>query len=450
MKRAWILSVWLIMATAILGTPQLLAQASESWTAELNSPNAGRRAKAARKLGKSGDPAAIPALIAAVADPSEKVRREVVIALSSLRVRESLDGLIAATHDNDPEVRALAVKGLVGYYTGYTPSTGFAGFLKRTWRVAKGRFVEENVRIDPGVQVEPKVISALTVVLNDQRAIEAAREAADGLGILMARPAVPDLVRAAYSSDTSLALVALNALAKIKDRSAGPQLLNLLDSPDAEIKQEAAVTLGILRTSDGLPKLQAMFENNPEKRSRKKALEGLAYLGDPVSVPFFIKALWNSDAEIRASAAEGLGRAGQKEALAELERAVQVEREGDTRLAMQFAITALGKQDFFSTLVDELGSKRRGDYAQTYLIELSHDKGYISRLYPYMNSQDADVRRRLCTVLMFAGDETSIEPLERLSHDPNGDVAREALRALRAIRVRISASRPSASTGGGK
>ena len=64
----------------------------------------------------------------------------------------------------------------------------------------------------------------------------------------------------------------------------------------------------------------------------------------------------------------------------------------------------------------------------------------MPRLYSYMNSQDSDVRRRLCTVLMFTGDGTSVDHLERLSHDPDGDVAREALRALRAVRVRIAAA----------
>jgi HEAT repeat protein len=381
-----------------------------------------------------------------VNDPSSKVRREAVIALSSLRVQESLDGLITATRDMDQDVRVAAIQGLEGYYTGQGPAVGFAGFWKRAWRGAKGRFVEENIRIDPGVRVEPKVISALTAALNDTQAIEASREAADALGILVAPTAVPDLVKACDSSDKSLVLVALNALAKIKDPSAGPQLVNLLDSPDAEIKQEAAVTVGILKTTEALPKLQSLFENNPDLRTRQKAMEGLAYVGDPVSVPFFTRALWNQDDEIRASAAEGMARAGDKKALEELERAVQAERDGDARLAMQFAITALGREDFLSTLVNELGSTRRGTYAQTYLVELSKNKEFLPRLYPYTNNQDSDVRSRLCTVLMFTGDQTSVAHLERMSRDTDGNVAREALRALRAVRVRIAASSPAANT----
>jgi len=440
MRILRVLPFCLLAAVTTLGAGGLFAQDSGSWAAELQSPDEGRRAKAAKELGRSGDPAAIPALTSAVSDPSAKVRREAVIALSSLRVRESLAGLMTATRDMDQDVRVLAIKGLEGYYTGQGPDVGFAGFWKRTWRTAKGRFVEENIRIDPGVGVEPDVVSALVAAMNDYRFTEASREAADGLGILVARTALPDLVKACHSSDKSLSLVALNALAKIKDPSAGPQLVDLLDSPDEEIKQEAAVTTGILKTTEALPRLQSLFENSADKRTRQKAMEGLAYLGDPVSVPFFTKALWISDNEIRTSAAEGMARAGDKKALAELERAVQAERDGDARLAMQFAITALGRDDFLNTLIGELSSTRRGNYAQSYLVELSKNPEFLPRLYSYMNSRDSAVRRRLCTVLMFTGDGTSVDHLERLSHDPDGDVAREALRALRAVRVRVASA----------
>lgn len=448
MQHSRIVTILLTLSAVAFAVSLVRPQTSNPLIDELKSPNADVRARAARELGKSADPSAVPALATAVTDPSEKVRSEVIVALSSIRVPESLDPLIVATRDTDSKVRALAVQGLVGHYTGQTPSIGFAGFWKKTWRRTRDRFVEENIRIDPGVEVEPKVTSALIETMNDVRAIEASRQAASALGVLMAQAAVPDLVKAAYSSDKEVALEALNALGKIKDLSAGPQLVNLLDSPTPEVKQEAAVTVGVLRTGEALPKLQAMFENNPDKRIRQKALEGLAYLGNPVSVPLFTRALLDPEGQMRTSAAEGLARAGEARALPELERAVQVEKDGSARLAMQFAITALGKADFLSAVVNELGSRLRGDSAQSYLIELARDRANLARLYPYINSQDSTVRRRLCTVLMFTGDQTSIEHLEHLSRDPNGDVATEALRALRALHARLPASTPAPGPGG--
>lgn len=436
MKRSWVFAILQALFASAFVSLVLLAQAPSPWIEKLKSPDAATRARAARELGKSGDASAVPALSGALMDPSEKVRREVVMALASVRQPETLDPLIQATQDAEGDVRVLAVQALAGYYTGQSPSAGFTGFMKKGWQRAKGHFVIDTTRIDPGVKVEPKVITALERALGDARSPQAAREAAKGLGILVAQPAVAELVKAAHSTDEDLAREALNALSKIKERSAGPLLTDLLDSPSKEIKQDAAVTLGILRARDALPKLQAMFENNPDKKTREKALEGLAYLGDSVSVPLFIQALWSEDKSTRTSAAEGLARAADPKTLAELEKAVHAEKDAGVKLAVLFAITALGKDDYLSAMVDELGSTLRGDVARAYFVELSRDSKFLPKLYPYLNSRDAAVRRRLCTVLMFTGDATSLEPLERASHDPNGDVAAEALRALRAVRLR--------------
>jgi HEAT repeat protein len=452
MRRSGVCALLLALLAVGFEPPLLRGQApstpSDLLVQRLKSPDAEQRVRAARELGKRGDASVVPALAAALPDPSEKVRREVVVALASLPAPESLDALISATRDQDSKVRVLAVQGLTGYYTGEIPSTGFTGFVQQTWRRAKSRFVEENVRIDPGVKVEPKVVTALIETMNDTGAIEASRKAASGLGILVAEAAVPDLVKAAHSADTDLAVEALHALAKIKDKSAGPQLVDLLDSTNKEVKREAAVTLGVLRTTEALPKLQAMFESNPDLPTREKALEGLAYLGSPVSSPLFLKALYSPEKNFRTFAAEGVARSGDKNTLPELERAVPAEKDAEARLAMQYAVTALGKADYLSAVVAELGSKLRGNSAQAYLVELARDSAFLPRLYPFMNSQDSGVRRRLCTVLMFTGDATSVEHLEHLSHDPNDEVAREAVRALRAVRLRVPPAPSPAPTGG--
>jgi HEAT repeat protein len=420
-----------------LVTGTIFGQSAPSAVDDLKSPDATTRAKAARQLGQSGDLSAVEPLAAAVYDPSPQVRKEVAIALSTFHSQQALDALIISTRDGDPDIRILAIHGLVGYYTGKTPSYGFVAFWKRTWRNAKDRFVEESVRIDPGVSVDPKVITALAATMNDTTLIASAREAADALGILVARAAIPDLIKAANSIDEDLAVEALNSLAKIKDTSAGPQLVNLLDSPNKEVRRQAAVTVGILRTSEALPKLQSMYENGPDAKTRQKALEGLVYLGSPISAPIFLKALWSADKEKRQLSAEGLARTGDAAALSELLRAVQSEKDGDAKLALEFAITALGRDDYLSTLVGSLSSTR-GYTAQNYLQELAHNPSLLSKLLPYMDNKDAAVRRRLCTVMMYSGDATSIAPLERLSNDPNPDVAGESLRALRAVRARSS------------
>src|SRR5215831_16693369 len=99
---------------------------------QLKGPDADRRAKAASELGKEGEPSSVPALVAALNDPSAKVRREVVVALAEIRGGESLDGLITASRDTDPQVRVVAVDALWGYYLGRAPGLGFITSLKHT------------------------------------------------------------------------------------------------------------------------------------------------------------------------------------------------------------------------------------------------------------------------------------------------------------------------------
>lgn len=427
------------LLTLAMGLGDLSARTTSNAIEDLKSPDPKLRAKAARELAKHGTPADVPALAAAINDPEAKVRREVVVALASIHAAESLDPLIAATRDEDFKIRALAIENLVNYYAGQSGSRGFVGFWKNTWNKAKGHFVRDDFKIDPGIQVEPRVVAALVAALNNPEAIEPCRRAAKGLGVLLARDAVPDLIKGAHAMDEETALESLNSLTKIQELSAGPPLLDLLDSPSDEVRLEAAVVVGLLRTQEAVPKLQTIYEKGANKRTQVKSLEGLAYIGSPASVPIFSKALWSSDKTIRALAAEGLGRAGDEKALPDLEKAVNAEKDAEPRFAMMFGITGLGRMDYLSDLVNGLGSRFRGDVVQSYLIELSRKPDLRDRLYPFLNSHDSDVRRRLCTVLMYNGDAASIEHLERLSGDPKNDVATEALRALRVVRMRAAA-----------
>jgi HEAT repeat protein len=168
-------------------------------------------------------------------------------------------------------------------------------------------------------------------------------------------------------------------------------------------------------------------------------MEGLAYLGDKASVPVFTKALGSIDKETRTSAAEGLARARDPKVLPDLEKAYAVEKDAGARLALEFAMSALGKPDYLNDLVNQLSSRTQWDVAQPYLIELARTPGFLPKLYPYLQSSSADVRKRLCTVLMFGGDQTSFDQFDRLSHDPNSDVAAEALQAKSGLRARLAA-----------
>lgn len=436
MKHATYFLLLAIFFVYALPRPAAAQQSANPLVQELKSPSASIRAKAARQLGQSGDVSTVPALAAELTDPSSKVRSEVIVALARLHTNPSLDALLTATRDTDPDVRLLAVEAIIGWYTGQIPALGFGGMVKQSYSNAMRWFQTDVTRISPGMQVDPKAISALESVMQDTRSIQAARKAAWGLGVLTARSAVPDLIKAAHSYDQDLAVNALNALSKIKDIAAGPQLVDLLDSTNTRIRQTAAVTTGILRTKSAVPKLESIYRNDPDKDTSAAALDGLAFVGDPSSYQMFISGLSSPSADDREYAAEGLARAGNSQALPELQKRMQVEKKQSVKLAILFAETALGETQHLRDLVDALSWRTRGGVAQAYLTELARKRSLLAALYPYLSSKDATTRRRLCYVLMYSGDASSIQRLQPLTRDHNSDVAAAALSAERAIRAR--------------
>ena len=400
------------------------------------------RAKAAEDLGKQGDLSTIPALADALSDPSVKVRHEVVLALAQFHQSSVLPHLEQATKDADDGVRIAAVQCLVGFYSGVLPTTGITGFMKKNWQRAAGHFQPDDTKIDPGLAVDPTVVATLVGVMKDTRSNDASREAAKALGILTATSAAPDLVAAAHSSDTDLARQALNSLTKIKDLDSGPKLVDLFDSPNKDVKRDASVTVGVLRAKDALPKLQSIFQTDPDQKDKVAAIQGLAFLGDKVTVPLFTQALWNENKDIRTAAGEGLARAADPQSLTELQKAATVEKDSSAKLAMNYALAALGNGDALNNVVSELSGKVRGDVARSYLIELTRTPGFLPKLYPYLQSPDSNIRRRICEVLMYSGDQESLAQLDRLEHDSDSNVAAAALRAKRAIRARLGAPAP--------
>jgi HEAT repeat protein len=402
------------------------------------------RAKAADDLGKQGDRTTIPALSDALRDPSPKVRREVVLALAQFHSSEVLPTIETATRDVDGGVRMTAVQCLIGFYTGNLPPTGWTGFMKKNWQWAASHFETDDTRIDPGVNVDPTVVTTLVGIMKSSHTNSEVREATKGLGILLARSAAPDLVITAHSSDADLSREALNALDKIKDRDSGPKLIDLLDSSNKDIKRDACMTVGILGTHDTVAKLQAIYQNDTDEKDKVAAMQGLAYLGDKVSVPIFTQGLWNPNKDIRQGAAEGLARAADPSSLNELQKAVMAEKDGAPKLADEFALAALGQDGALSDLVTELGTKVRPDVARSYLTELARNPVFLTKLYSYLQNPDANIRKRLCIVMMYSGDQSSLAQLDRLAHDPDSDVASTALKAKRAVRARLDSGTPSA------
>lgn len=396
-----------------------------------------------RNLGKR-DYTVIPTIAQYLKDPNRDIRIEAVKAIVGIDTPHSLDALIEATHDNDPEIQIRATDGIVNaYMPGYVAKAGLTGSLTRGVRQMKSFFSSRNDQaVDLDVNVRPEVAQALADEIRGGASLDARANAALAAGILRARPAVPALVQASHSTDSELIFECLVALQKIHDPSAGPGIGFLVHDLDEKIQATALETIGVLRSLQSAPDVRSALSNAHSMRIRRAALETLAMLAIPGDRAIFQRYAKNSDAELRAAALEGLGRIREPEDYPMLEAAYN-EQNADWRvhLAAAFALADEGKVDTseFSPLpylVESLNTKGRAYVANAYLVELARREDVRASLAKLLPETTKEQKIALCSIFGSSHAEDAIPVLNGLAKDLDPDVAFAASRALRIIQTR--------------
>lgn len=396
-----------------------------------------------RDLGKR-DYTVIPTIAQYLKDPNRDIRIEAVKAIVRIDTTHSLDALVQATHDNDPEVQIRATDGIVNaYMPGYVAKSGLTGSLTRGVRQVKSFFSSRNDQaVDLDVTVRPEVAQALADEIRGGSSLDARANAALAAGILRARPAVPALVQASHSTHSELISECLVALQKIHDPSAGPGIGFLAHDLDERIQAMALETIGVLRSLQSAPDVRSALSNARSIRIRRAALEALAMLAIPGDRSIFQQYAKNNDAELRSSALEGLGRIREPEDYPTLEAAYN-EQNADWRihLAAAFALADEGKVDTseFSPLpylVESLNSKGRAYVANAYLVELARREDVRASLAKLLPETTKDQKIALCSIFGSSHAEDAIPVLNGLAKDLDPDVAFAASRALRIVQTR--------------
>lgn len=399
------------------------------------------RPKDVREIGKGGG-AAIPRLQELLKNPSVDVRLEIVKQLTEIGGQRSLDPLIEATRDNDPEVQIRAANGLVNFYfPGYT-QYGIGGSLKRVGTSIKGRFTDVNDQVvDPYVIVRPEVIGALGRLATGGGSMPSRANAARAIGVLRGGAAVPALIEALHSKDSDVIYESLIALQKIRDESAGPRVEFRLHDLDPKVQVAAIETVGLLRDKGALPDLVDVLKRARDAKVKRAALGSIAMLPDESSRPIYAQYLHDKDEKLRAAAAEGYARLRNPQDLPILEQAWQDESKTSPRLSLAFAQVMLGKTELsefspFQYLINNLNSAAYSGEAFPFLVELAREERVRQALYGPMTTGTKDEKIGLARVMARSGDRQSIPALQKLSNDSDAEVAQEGLRALRTLQAR--------------
>jgi HEAT repeat protein len=386
----------------------------------------------------------IPALEKMLSDPDLDVRIEAVKSIVVIDTEKSLEPLVRATRDSDPEIQVRATDGLVNFYLpGYVRS-GLSATLRRAGRQIKGKFTDTNDQvIDPYLEAKPEIVDALGKLARGGASMESRANAARAIGVLRGKSAVPDLITAIKSTkDSQVIFECLIAFQKIRDRSAAPQLTFLLRDLDERVQVAAVETQGLLYNMDALPRLREVLARTNNKQVRRAALRSIAMLPDPLNRSVLQRYLQDKDEELREAAAEGLGRIGDAQDLPVLETRFAEETKNSPRVSAAFALVMMGRTEMseFSPLrylVNTLNSSSRAMEARALLIEAARKPEVRRTLHDSMIRGTSDEKIYLAQVMAASGDNEQLPLLEQLSRDPDVKVAQEGLRALRTLKARV-------------
>ncbi len=398
--------------------------------------------KDVRIVAKDGQ-VAIPKLALYLNSPALDTRIEVVKQLTELGGKDSLDPLITASHDTDPEMQMRSIDGLVNFYLPGYVRQGPAASVARVGASIKAKFSDTNDQvIDAFVTVRPEVIDAIGKLARGGNGMQVRASACRAVGILRGRAALPDLLDALRTKDNEVMYEALVAIRKIRDPEAGPKIVYLLRDLDDRIQSTTIELAGLLQAKDGLPALRSIVASPRGSKAERAAMGAIAMMPEPADRALLQRYLASKDDRLRAAAAEGLGRLGDPGDRSALDKLWKDDDKMPPRLASAFAITlggelSLAENSPFRYLLNTLNSSAWRDTASAYLVEAARRPTVLAALHQPLQSGTRDEKIQLARIIAASGDASAVPWLDALSRDTDSNVAQEGLRALRSLRARL-------------
>jgi HEAT repeat protein len=157
----------------------------------------------------------------------------------------------------------------------------------------------------------------------------------------------PDLIRALRHDFSIVKIAAAHTLGKKGERGAIPALRRLLADPDPEVKIKAVEVLHRLGDASGFRVLVEEAKNKDARIRLSAVATGARFAASaadrPQAVALLAAALRDEDKDVRGAAAAGLGDAGDRSAVPELQRALGVETDVTVRLVIEQQLRKLGQ-----------------------------------------------------------------------------------------------------------
>ena len=400
----------------------------------LDSGSPRERQAAIEKMAVIGNRDAIPQLAAALKkEPRADVRADIVAALGRIRDRGAVPVLAdTLRNDLDKNVRSQAIDSLLRIYIPIEDGGGLRTLFNRVRSV----FLQPDAPVvGPEVQVDTAAKEALTTAMQKDFDDDVRVQAVRALTSLRAKDQVPALTAALDDPQNrehrTVRVEIARSLGALRDPAAGASLERALRDPDNQLAAEAVLAVGLVGHATARPAIEEMFRTHPSSLVKSRALEALALLRDKGSIPLFEKLLAHNNDYYRELSAEGLARLNYPGAKDWRTRFDQ-EKRANVKNALAYGLAASGDLDYMDDLASALDS-RQANQAEVYLYELGTFGGKLNELHRYLRSSNPRVRASVVRIVGNIGNPSSVDQIRPMADDPNTEVVREAVAALRKL-----------------
>ena len=370
-------------------------------------------------------------------NPDPKTRLSAVRLLRDAKYPEAVAPLAPLVLDPFDDIQLETIAAELSFFLEQdVKSKRMVAFVveKRTSAMAAAAFDLGPLAVWPR-PVPAELVTALLQAVDDETP-SVRLEAIYALGVIAKAPLEADqvrrLIKALDHYDPAIRSGAARVIARLKVREAGDALIKAVNDSKPDVRYAAMHALGAIREIRALGALSEQLAFYKKGEGAWSALDALAQIGDPASVPLFKDRLQHKDPYLRRAAAEGLGRAGDAASAEALEKNVTVDESKMVRLASGFALQKLGR-NYAARLIDLMSSAKVLAQGQEYLIELG--PSMAPTVVPRMQDSDPDLREALVGVLGVIGDAATLPALEAATKDRDDSVAAAAKRAIARIQA---------------
>jgi len=411
-----------LAASLVLGGSPLDAQAQapevtfEGMVADLGHEDPNVRVRAVRALKQAAYPEAAVPLTRSLRDPEDGIQAEAIAAEVNLHLAVP-----------------VVPRRRVGLLIEVRNDISAAALFKQGSGVLNPRPVELDVLTalramsrDDNPRVAVEAVYAFGLLADNVYGAERRRLLAESAAELGAAVGVPQRELRSAAVQVIARLYAWRVGDLAADVTVGDALVTALNDRESAIRMTAIDAIGALRYDRGVQALTDLYTHYGRGSMAVAALEGLARIAHPASLPLFVAALSGRDVSLRLAAVEGLARSGATDQRGAIDALMLSERNPELLLAGHFAAALLSNGPV-DELVGGLERSRLRRKALQYLEDVAPGRGNV--LGPHVQDPDVTIRLDLIEVLGRSGDPQALSVVQRMQQDTEPAVARAAVRA---------------------